>query len=317
MASAHLLQRSVLTSPCLYSSHRRPVILQCSLTSALSSGVSGRPFRPSIPQIRLGESSGLNHLPLQGGLKASPGDDTQLEIVDAVTKWILDFASSNFLPLVLLTGVTVGLICPRPGQIAQQWGLSRWSTFGIFLVSGLSLKTGDILQAASAWPAALFGVVSILFITPLASIPIMRLQLTPKELATGLAIFCCVPTTLSSGVSLTQLVGANTALALALTITTNLVGIFTMPFMLSSLVGRSVGITLPAGPLLKALVETLLVPLLIGKLFRELSGFAGFIDGNKRYTSMISSSLLALVRVLFIVWVVTARGHMVTSSRGL
>ena len=39
-----------------------------------------------------------------------------------------------------------------------------------------------------------------------------------------------------------------------------------MPFMLSSLVGRSVGITLPAGPLLKALVETLLVPLLIGKV---------------------------------------------------
>jgi hypothetical protein len=26
--------------------------------------------------------------------------------------------------------------------------------------SGLTLKTGDILQAASAWPAALFGVVS-------------------------------------------------------------------------------------------------------------------------------------------------------------
>lgn len=29
--------------------------------------------------------------------------------------------------------------------------------------SGLSLKTGDILQAASAWPAALFGVVSYCF----------------------------------------------------------------------------------------------------------------------------------------------------------
>ena len=39
-----------------------------------------------------------------------------------------------------------------------------------------------------------------------------------------------------------------------------------MPFMLSSLVGRSVGISLPAGPLLKALLETLLVPVLIGKV---------------------------------------------------
>lgn len=39
-----------------------------------------------------------------------------------------------------------------------------------------------------------------------------------------------------------------------------------MPFLLSSLVGQSVGITLPAGPLLKSLVETLLLPLLLGKV---------------------------------------------------
>lgn len=184
MASAHLLQRSLLTSPCLYSSHRRPVALQCSLTSALSIGVSGRPFRSPSPRIRGAENVGLNHRPLQGGLKASTDDDAQPDMVDAVAKWVLDFASSNFLPLVLIMGVAVGLICPRPGQIAQRWGLSKWSTSGIFLVSGLTLKTGDILQAASAWPAALFGVVSILFITPLASIPIMRLRLTPKELVT-------------------------------------------------------------------------------------------------------------------------------------
>jgi len=65
--------------------------------------------------------------------------------------------------------------------------------------------------------------------------------------------------------------------------------------MLSSLVGRNVGIKLPAGPLLKALVESLLVPLLVGKMFREVSGYAVFLDENKFYLAMISSSLLALV----------------------
>lgn len=39
-----------------------------------------------------------------------------------------------------------------------------------------------------------------------------------------------------------------------------------MPYILSTLVGRTVGVSLPAGPLLKALVETLLVPLLLGKV---------------------------------------------------
>jgi len=117
----------------------------------------------------------------------------------------------------LLTGVSAGLIYPRPGQIAQEWGISKLSTSGIFFISGtlaktgasspsmgssitnlpnmlstklydhsffrmvhlrmincfllliflactvqsgLILKTGDMLQAASAWPALLFGMVS-------------------------------------------------------------------------------------------------------------------------------------------------------------
>ncbi|AQK71497.1 putative sodium/metabolite cotransporter BASS4 chloroplastic [Zea mays] len=42
---------------------------------------------------------------------------------------------------------------------------------------------------------------------------------------TGLAMFCCMPTTLSSGVTLTQLVGGNSALALAMTVASNLLGI--------------------------------------------------------------------------------------------
>lgn len=36
----------------------------------------------------------------------------------------------------LITGVVVGLVYPRSGQIAHQWGLSKWSTSGIFLISG-------------------------------------------------------------------------------------------------------------------------------------------------------------------------------------
>lgn len=300
MASAQLHQPSLLTSPCLYASRRRPV-LQSSFTNAVSLRAFGKKFQPSFPLTYTAENVGLNHQQLQGKLKAtpndgqSPNDDTKLHQLHDISTWILDFAASNLLPLALITGVVVGLVYPRSGQIAHQWGLSKWSTSGIFLISGLTLKTGDMLKVASAWPAALFGVVSILFITPLAALPILRLQLNPKELATGLAIFCCVPTTLSSGVSLTQVAGANTALALALTITTNLGGILTMPFLLSSLVGQSVGITLPAGPLLKSLVETLLLPLLLGKMIREFSGYANLLDEKKRYMSMISSLLLGLV----------------------
>lgn len=75
---------------------------------------------------------------------------------------------------------------------------------GIFVLSGLALKRGEAMRALSAWGALAFGFASILFITPLAALAVQRLPLGSPELSMGLAVFCCMPTTLSSGVSLTQ-----------------------------------------------------------------------------------------------------------------
>jgi predicted Na+-dependent transporter len=127
-----------------------------------------------------------------------------LKQLESTSNSVLDFAAANFLPIALVTGVAVGLTFPQPGQLMQQWGVSKWTTSAIFVISGLTLSTGDVAKAAKAWPAVLFGLVSILFITPLMAVPVLRLNLVPRELVTGLAIFCCVPTTLTSGVSLTQ-----------------------------------------------------------------------------------------------------------------
>ncbi|RVW86978.1 putative sodium/metabolite cotransporter BASS4, chloroplastic [Vitis vinifera] len=70
-----------------------------------------------------------------------------------------------------------------------------------------------------------FEEVSILLLSPFFSKIILQIQLAPQEFVTGLAIFSCMPTTLSSGVALTQLVCGNAALALAMTVMSNLLGI--------------------------------------------------------------------------------------------
>jgi uncharacterized membrane protein len=62
----------------------------------------------------------------------------------------------------LVTGVAVGLTFPQPGQLMQQWGVSKWTTSAIFVISGLTLSTGDVAKAAKAWPAVLFGLVIFL-----------------------------------------------------------------------------------------------------------------------------------------------------------
>ncbi|CAA7397047.1 unnamed protein product [Spirodela intermedia] len=227
---------------------------------------------------------------------------------------LLNFVSSNFLPLALLSGIALGLLNPTPGCLAHKYSLSKFSTFGIFVISGLTLRSGDIGAAGEAWPAGLLGLASILLFTPFFAKLILQLHLVPREFVTGLAIFCCMPTTLSSGIALTQLAKGNSALALAMTVISNLLGILLVPLFLSNFIGQGAGVSIPTMPLLKSLVGTLLVPLILGKVttctlfFRTKetlhdimvlisisAGVAEYVDQNRRLFSTASAVCLSLV----------------------
>lgn len=71
----------------------------------------------------------------------------------------MNFASNNFLPLALTSGVAFGLVNPTLGCLADKCNLSKFSTFGIFVVSGLTLRSDAIGAAVKAWPVGLFGLV--------------------------------------------------------------------------------------------------------------------------------------------------------------
>jgi hypothetical protein len=63
---------------------------------------------------------------------------------------------------------------------------------------------------------------SILLLTPLVGMVAAQAPLQPPALALGLAVFACMPTALSSGVAFTQQIGGNVALALLLTVGSNM-----------------------------------------------------------------------------------------------
>jgi predicted Na+-dependent transporter len=60
-------------------------------------------------------------------------------------------------------------------------------------------------------------------------------------------------------------------LALGLTVSSNLLALFTMPFALAACLGCG-GVHLPPGPLLASLARTILAPVLIGHLVRCARG---------------------------------------------
>lgn len=78
-----------------------------------------------------------------------------------------------------------------------------------------------------------------------------------------------------------QVVGGNAALALLLTIGSNLLGVLTMPYMLCWVLGASpASIAIQPAPLLKTLVQTILLPLMLGAGLRAaLPGEGGVLVG--------------------------------------
>ncbi|TXG49333.1 hypothetical protein EZV62_025208 [Acer yangbiense] len=214
------------------------------------------------------------------------------------TKPLLKIAADNFLPLALVGGVILGLANPSLGCLADKYHLSKFSTVGIFIISGLTLRSEEIGAAADAWPVGIFGLCSILLFTPFFSKLILQVQLQPQEFVTGLAIFSCMPTTLSSGVALTQLAGGNSALALAMTIISNLLGILMVPFSLSKFIAAGVGVSVSTKQLLRSLVLTLLVPLILGKL--SYSMFSVWSYENPSEVSFLMSFLFRIFSNLLI-----------------
>lgn len=74
----------------------------------------------------------------------------------------------------------------------------------MFFLSGLLLNSGEVGDALRCPAALAYGLTAVLGLTSALAPLVLRLPLAPPELAIGFAIFCCMPTTLSTGVVLTQ-----------------------------------------------------------------------------------------------------------------
>ncbi|XP_021863909.1 probable sodium/metabolite cotransporter BASS4, chloroplastic isoform X2 [Spinacia oleracea] len=258
--------------------------------SSLFSGVSLTIRSPNFRNITVSQRSS------QGDFYGS-SKDLSLTPTPVLTfaKGLLKFVLSNFLPLALVGGVALGFYSPALGCLAHKYSLSKYITCWLFFLSGLKSQDGDLKEVVEAWPAFLFGLASILLVCPIFSKLILKIQMVPQEFITGLAIFSCMPTTLNGGVALTQLVGGNSALALALTVISVLLGILTVPLWITKFIADGFGVTIPTWQLFQNLLLTLIVPLVLGKVLRNLfPGVARYVERNEKFFSITTSIVLGL-----------------------
>jgi len=200
---------------------------------------------------------------------------------------VKNFVLQNFLILGLLTVIALGLLFPGPGLSLQGVKLGPLTLPDIaidiiFVVSGMCLDSvSDALQ-----PKALsLGIFLVLGVTPLLAWPILNLiRIDPSlnyTLLQGMALFCIVPTTLSSGVTMITQAKGNVSLAILLTSVTNVLGVFTMSWSSSLVFSKSVNIN-PIG-MLGELIWLTLVPLIVGMtLRRNIAALEKFAKAYKK-----------------------------------
>ncbi|MEW6750050.1 MAG: bile acid:sodium symporter [Candidatus Latescibacterota bacterium] len=206
---------------------------------------------------------------------------------------MLSFLYQQFLPIGLAAAAAAGLLLPAAGCYVAALPTQQVAVSIIFVCAGLRLRTDEVWTALWAWRATLWGTFSTLFVTPLVGALIaFQLPLEPS-FRVGLALFCCMPTTLSSGIALTAQARGNVALALLLTVLTNFAGILTVPFVLALLLEAVGNVELSAQDLLAKLCLSILLPLVAGKLLRRF--LAGWVDRHRDALAVTSN--LALISV--------------------
>ncbi len=175
-----------------------------------------------------------------------------------------------FLPVGLILAVFAAILFPGCGVfLSRNHGL-KVLVFIIFMVSGY--QTGSRGLPLNTRLVRLFLVATAisLILAPLLGLATAKILGLSFNLTMGLIIISTVPPTLSSGIVITELSGGNGALALFLTISLNLLGIFSIPFMLDFCLKATGPVDIDQNALLAKMLFFVLIPFVIGKVMRLL-----------------------------------------------
>ena len=202
------------------------------------------------------------------------------------------------LPVLLVTALVIGVLAPEAGQAAHAAGGVPAATSLVFLLTGLGLRRTDVRDALTRPVPVLYGILATLVLAPCLGVPLLELgpylpDSVPAEFLAGLAAMLCMPTTLSTGVILTQQVGGNAALALLLLVATNVLGVFTLPYAIQAVFGVAGAASVDPVPLVHSLAHTMLAPLFVGIVIRAIiPGMWRLLDAARLISRLLQQACL-------------------------
>lgn len=168
----------------------------------------------------------------------------------------------------------------------------------IFFLSGLVLDGRLLKKGLSDTTGTLLALALIFVISPLAAVALCVLPL-PMELEVGLLLVAVMPTTLTSGVVMTNAAGGNMAHALLITIIASTCAVFTIPIVLSwclPAAGLSIGMfSVDRGRLMARIALFVLLPLFTGLVLRSTGAMGEKAERHKGKLSAMSQVFVLMI----------------------
>ena len=188
-----------------------------------------------------------------------------------------DMFKKLYLPVGMIVMLILALIEPQSGLWIKklQWTetikLSNLFIVLIFLVCGWQTSMEGMKFDRKFAFLFVSGAVVSLAVSPWIAMGIARLLQLPELPVVGLVVISAVPPTLSSGIVLTETAEGNTFLSMMLTIGYNLLGVFTLPVMLSWILASSGSVDTNPLDMLLQLALLVVLPFFVGFLGKKLT----------------------------------------------
>jgi len=206
------------------------------------------------------------------------------------------FVLRHFLPIGILFDAVVGIGRPEYGVAMERVHLLPAVIFAIFVCNGLSLDTGEFLNAFRGLKIPLYSVVAVSGIFPAVGFMLGKLLgLAPGDFV-GLMVIASSPTTLGSGIVLASLAGGSLPVAILITVVACASAVLFMPSVLQIVLGLGMRIDLPFGKMMVELGYMIILPTVIGQLLRR-----SLAENIKRWWGLLSVMPTLLIVVMIFI----------------
>ena len=228
---------------------------------------------------------------------------------------VAEFAKANYFLLGMFACVFVAAACPsfgaNGGPLKPEVTINKLAVRLMFLISGLSLPLDDLRSAVTNVAANaliqffVFGFAGLATAFGIAP-ALTALGILSPQLVNGLIILACLPTTIGTGVALTNAAGGNVAVAIFHAVFSNLAGVVVAPALIFFYLGSDAAAATAAGVAgggvaasVSKLAYSVLLPVLVGMMIRASPTFGASLAAKSVKARLKLGSDLIILSIVY------------------